>query len=147
MNKKYLILIVLLIVVFGGIFAYFNLSDGSFSNSKMTVPDGFEVTRQNDSEIVFTNGETNYSIIELPASNDMTYYIKECVSKYDENDTVVNKTFTFNDIPTEAVILKNDNNKTVHAYYFFEKNNKKYQLFSKGEYNKEAIESIVNSTV
>ena len=147
MENKIIVLIILLIIVLAGVFAYFNLSQGSFANSKVAIPDGFEVTRQNGTEIVMTNGITNYSVKELNENKKIPEYLDDCYSKYDENDTVINKTQNIADKKVKVMVLKDDNNKTIHAYYFFESNDKIYRLFTKGKYNKTAIESIINSTV
>ena len=146
MDKKIiLVIIAILVVVVGGFLAYSSLSgENSFGTSKVSTPAGFEVTNHNDSEITFSNNKTKLSIKEFD-NGTVNKHMKEQCKRYQDTDIVTNKSFKLAQVPGKSVILKDENNNTIHTYYFFEKNNKTYRLFSKGDYNKTALEEIIGS--
>ncbi|RAP47422.1 MAG: hypothetical protein BZ135_02265 [Methanosphaera sp. rholeuAM6] len=146
MDKKIiLVIIALLVVVVGGFLAYSSLSgEISFGTSKVTAPAGFEVTNHNETEVTFSNDKTKLSIKEFD-NGTVNKHVKDQYKRYQDTDIVLNKTFTIAQVPGKAIILKDENNDTIHTYYFFEKNNKTYRLFSKGTYNKTALEEVISS--
>ena len=132
MERKYFLgIIILVILVLGGIFTYYSLN-GTFSSPTITIPDDFTVTDQGNNKITITNNKTNYTVQEMVGENSIESCINQCIAKYNDTNKVVNDSTKISDIPVEIITYKNNQNKTVHSYYFYEKNDKIYQLFSKG---------------
>lgn len=146
MERKYIIgLIILVILILAGIFAYYSLN-GTFSSPTITVPEGYTVTDQGNNKISITNNETNYTVEELVGKENINSCINECIKNYNDSSRAVNDSTKISDINVKSVSYKNLHNKTVHTFYFYEKNGKIYELFSKGKYDKDAIELIISST-
>ena len=93
-----------------------------------------------------TDNKTNYSIKTMPKNATMESCLDKCFSKYNDTSRVINGSSDIAGIPVKTMIYKDKNNKTIHEYYFYQKNDTIYQLFSKGKYNKKAVESLINST-
>lgn len=146
MERKYIIgIIILVILILAGIFAYYSLN-GTFSSPTITLPEGYAVTNEGNNKISITNNETNYTLEEMVGETSIKSCLDECIAKYDDKTRVVDDSKIISDIPVESITYKNNHNKTVHTYYFYEKNDKLYQLFSKGKYDKDAVELIISST-
>ncbi|MBE6486021.1 MAG: hypothetical protein E7Z85_04170 [Methanosphaera stadtmanae] len=146
MERKYILgMILIVILILAGIFAYFSLN-GTFSSPTITTPENYTVTNQGNNKISITNGETNYTVQEMVGEKSIDSCFNDCFNKHNDSSRVVNDTMKIDDIPVKTLTYKNNNNKTVHTYYFYQKGEKIYQLFAKGKYDKDTVELLINST-
>lgn len=148
MNKKIIIgIIIILAIVIGGFAVYTYAYSGNFGSSSIEIPEGFHIDKKYGHGLAITNkNNTTKYLIKEYYNYTIDKIEGECFSKYKENDTVVNGTYTVKDVPVRTTTLKNSKNHTVHKYYFYEKNNKVYQLFTTGAKNSTAVEQIISST-
>lgn len=144
MDKKIIICIIAAILIICGIGYYVLSSNNNVGSSHVDIPEGFVVVKEYKDGFSMSDNKTNFTIKEDKSSLDKA--VNNVFSKYKENDTVINDTMTVGDVSVKTMTLKNDENKTVHKYYIYSKNDKTFKLFEKGSENPTAVNDIISST-
>lgn len=149
MDKKYIaIIIVLIIIVAGiGVVAYNSTNNAKVGSSQVAIPNGYYVTNTTNHTAVLKS-DTTTIIVDEKIENDTIDQIFDSYKKEHEEFTVKESSEDLgNNITLRSITLRNStDNKFIHTNYYYQKDNKVYHIFMKGKKDKTALEKIVNTT-
>lgn len=146
MDKKLVsILVVILIIVLGiyAVIAYNSTYNAKVGSSSVSIPEGFEVENTENGTII-KNNQTEYVMYELSKNISLDDMIEDYNLRND-NYTIDNKQYQIGAVNLSSVTIKKGD-KSVDAFYLYDKNEKIYKISTKGEYNKSALQTLVNTT-
>ena len=115
---------------------------GNGSDSEISIPDGFNVIKFSQNEVILSNGSTNFTVKDVNDTKDSLFH-----DYYEKHkDHKVNEvSFDVDDINVTGLELEVDG-KYVHTNYFYEKNGHFYQIYPQGDMNIDVLKAIVSST-
>jgi len=147
MNRKNVIISIILILALIGI--VFTLNDSStyskLGSSQIKIPEGYKVINKSNHTIRISSNNTTIIIDEKNETIEKIFNkIKKNNSEYNVNITELhlNNNVTLKNI----TVIETEVNKNIPINYYYEKNNKTYQIFIKGNVSKDLIEEIINNT-
>ncbi|MBQ6099365.1 MAG: hypothetical protein IJL02_05825 [Methanobrevibacter sp.] len=115
---------------------------GNNGTSKVSIPNGFKVTKSSENSVTVTDGKNNYTIAEVNDTMDSVF--KDYYQKH-KNHKVTEKSFDAGNVTVKALVLEVDG-KYIHTNYFYEKNGKLYQIYPQGDDSKNLLKGFVSST-
>jgi len=130
MERKYILgMILIVILILAGIFAYFSLN-GTFSSPTITTPENYTVTNQGNNKISITNGETNYTVQEIETIDTSNPEVQKAIAMYNlgqqykikvvSDEVAASKDYVTNMIQNAAgVLLTVDTSKVAAAEYTY----------------------------
>lgn len=141
MEKKYLLIIFILVVIIGfmGYVQFFQAEEQiEVGDVNFTLPNGFhQGTPNSQGDINITNGTVSIFIAKYDGTN-VTPYINRYQDNVNKtNNTVSSSNFTIDDIN----VYKSVNEGTGSKHYWFVKNNNVYSIYVWSDY--ENIDNII----
>ena len=149
MNKKIIAIIIVILLVIVGVFAYTQLNTDNTvkvgKNSKISIPEGFKLDKVKGAKTYLKNDVTTLSIKEVENPEPLNTLLQAYNTSYSEKYTVETGEKTVGDTPVVWGCQK-DGDKLIAYDYWYEKNEKTYHITLIKENNETAIDSIINST-
>jgi len=147
MNRKNVIISIILILALIGIVFTLNYSStySKLGSSQIKIPEGYKVINKSNHTIRISSNNTTIIIDEKNETIEKIFNkIKKNNSEYNVNITELhlNNNVTLKNI----TVIETEVNKNIPINYYYEKNNKTYQIFIKGNVSKDLIEEIINNT-
>jgi hypothetical protein len=126
-----------------GVLAYNSTYNAKIGSSSVSIPEGFQSEYDGNGTKIYNN-ESEYVLHELDRINTLDSLIEQYHLE-GENYTIDSKKYPLGLVNLTSVTVK-QNDKTVDTFYYYEKNEKVYKIDVKGNYNKTAIQTLVNTT-
>ena len=138
-----LVVILLIIMLIYGVLAYNSTYNAKIGSSSVSIPEGFQSEYDGNGTKIYNN-ESEYVLHELDRINTLDSLIEQYHLE-GENYTIDSKIYPLGLVNLTSVTVK-QNDKAVDTFYYYEKNEKVYKIDVKGNYNKTAIQTLVNTT-
>lgn len=131
MNKKWIVIVCIIILLAAGLFAFYSSTNQQkevkIGEATFQLPNGYHVVDSDDKNVTnLTNGTNNIYIKEYNTKN-----IKKLVNSYVNQSESNNKTVKISNFTVGKTLVYKSNLKnsgTVH--YWFVKNNKTYTIYA-----------------
>ena len=149
MDKKYIILSILIILIVIGLFYYYNVycnnNQVKIGSSTITIPEGFHVVNTTNTSVELSNGTITLLVKELNQYKDLNDMLTSYNKKY-ENETVKTVENSVGDIPYTKTTLTMGS--TDYINYWFVKDRMCYSVHTANERvdTLEIVNKIISST-
>lgn len=148
MDKKYYIIIIVLVILAFGVIMFFNsATHAKVGNSQVSIPKGYNVTNTTKYSTVLKSNDSTIHIYEYAGNKTIDDMFNDYKKEHGAENVKESSKDMGNNITLRSLTLINSTtNKTIHTNYYYEKDNKIYHIFIKGKRGKNVLESLVNST-
>ena len=143
------IITVILILALIGIVYTLNYTStySKLGSSQIKIPEGYKVINNSNHTIRISSNNSTIIIDEKKENETIEKIFKKIKNNNSEYNVNISELHLNNNITLKNItVIENEENKSIPTNYYYEKNNKTYQIFLKGNVSKELIEEIINNT-